>query len=275
LRRSEGGGLIARVLSIAGSDSGGGAGIQADLKTITMLGAFGASAVTAVTVQNTLGVAGVHSVPPDIVAAQITAVLSDIGADAIKIGMLGDAPTIRAVSLALEGQPMPIVLDPVMVAKGGARLLDAAALSALEPLLARACLVTPNVPELEVLIGRAIATPRQLRDGALALAQRVPAVLAKGGHLEGPAIVDWLAAGDHVAAFSGPRIATRHSHGTGCTLSSAIAVGLAQGMALAPAIERARRFVTSALAAAPGLGRGHGPMGHQAVTGFGSCGADA
>jgi len=257
--------MIPRVLIIAGSDSGGGAGIQADIKTVTMLGGYAATAVTAVTVQNTLGVAGIHSIPPGIVEGQIKAVLDDIGADAIKIGMLGDAVTIEAVARALAGVSLPIVLDPVMVAKGGARLLQDDAVAALvRLLLPRATLLTPNVPELEVLSGINVTDEADMLLAAQELLAAGPgAVLAKGGHMEGERVVDWLVTHNSQLRFEAPRVSTRHNHGTGCTLSSAIAAGLAAGLPLAVAVERARAYLLSALTAAPGLGQGHGPIGHN------------
>ncbi|WP_199555813.1 bifunctional hydroxymethylpyrimidine kinase/phosphomethylpyrimidine kinase [Sandaracinobacteroides hominis] len=256
---------LPRVLIIAGSDSGGGAGIQADIKTVTMLGGYAATAVTAITVQNTLGVSAVHPVPPGIVAGQIRAVLEDIGADAVKIGMLGDAATVEAVADALMGVSAPIVLDPVMVAKGGASLLAEEAVEALlRRLLPHAAVVTPNAPELEVLAGSDVADEADMLLAAQELLGMGPAaVLAKGGHLEGERVVDWLVSHNGQQRFEAPRIATRSTHGTGCTLASAVATGLAAGLPLAVAVERARGFVLSAMAAAPGLGQGHGPLGHN------------
>jgi len=258
---------IARVLAIAGSDPSGGAGIQADIKTITLMGAHAATAITAVTVQNSLGVAAIHPVPPEIVAAQIRAVLDDIGADAVKIGMLGDAATIAAVADALVPVRVPIVLDPVMVAKGGAALLEAEAVAALvDRLLPRASLVTPNVPELEALTGTAIADEADLLLAAQELLDlaggAASAVLAKGGHLDGAEVADWLVTRSSHRRFAGPRLDTRHTHGTGCTLSSALATGLAQGRPLEEAVEAARAYVAGAIAHAPGLGAGHGPLDH-------------
>jgi hydroxymethylpyrimidine/phosphomethylpyrimidine kinase len=257
--------MVPRVLIIAGSDSGGGAGIQADIKTVTMLGGYAATAVTAVTVQNTLGVGAVHPVPPDIVAAQIRAVLDDIGADCIKIGMLGDAATIEAVAGALQGVTVPIVLDPVMVAKGGASLLADEAVGALvDRLLPRASVVTPNVPELEALVETEVADEADMLLAAQELLGMGPqAVLAKGGHLKGASVVDWLVTRQGQQRFEAPRVQTQHTHGTGCTLASAVAAGLAAGLPLAVAVERARAYLLSALAAAPGLGAGHGPLGHN------------
>ncbi len=253
-----------RVLVVAGSDSGGGAGIQADIKAILALGAHAATAVTALTAQDTNGVHGVHQVPPAFVRQQMAVVLADIGADAVKTGMLGDAATIEAVAAELRGRRLPLVLDPVMVAKGGARLLDPAALGALRAaLLPLATLLTPNIPEAEALLGRAIPDHAAALGAARALlALGVPAVLLKGGHLDGPVARDVLAAADGVHVLENPRIDTRHTHGTGCTLASAVAAGLAQGMALVPAVHRARAYVQAAIQAAPGFGTGHGPLDH-------------
>ncbi len=258
-----------RVLVVAGSDSGGGAGIQADIKTITMLGGYAATAISALTVQNTLGVTGILPVPPDFTAAQMRAVLDDIGADAVKTGMLGDAATIAAVAGVLETVDVPIVVDPVMIAKGGAKLLDDSALGALiERLLPLASLVTPNTPELAALTGMSAESEAEALLAGRSLITRVSrAVLVKGGHLPGDIVVDWLltAAGEH--RFAAPRIDSRHTHGTGCTLASAIATGLAQGLALPEAIDRARNYVRAAIAAAPGYGAGHGPLGHNYAVG--------
>jgi hydroxymethylpyrimidine/phosphomethylpyrimidine kinase len=242
-----------RVLIIAGSDSGGGAGIQADIKTVTMLGGYAMTAVTAVTAQNTIGVQAVHPIPTGMVVAQIESCIGDIGVDAIKIGMIGSAETANAVAGLLEGLGVPIVFDPVMVATSGAPLADAPTIAAFARLVARATVVTPNLPELAALGGEALLAARA-------------AVLVKGGHAEGEQLTDRLVdASGEIARWSDLRIDTRHTHGTGCTLASAIAVGLGEGMALVDAIARARRFVRAALVAAPGLGAGQGPMGHQAV----------
>ena len=239
----------ARILIIAGSDSGGGAGIQADLKTVTMLGGFGMTAITAITAQNTLGVQAVHPIPTDMVLAQIDSCISDIGVDAVKIGMIGSADTAIAVAARLAAlDNVPIVFDPVMVATSGSLLADDATIAAFERLMAIATLVTPNIPELTALGGDSIA----VRFGTH--------VLAKGGHGEGPMLTDRLL-GPYglLKAWSNSRIDTPHSHGTGCTLASAIATGL--GQQLDPSIERARQYVREALALAPGFGSGHGPMG--------------
>lgn len=247
--------MTARVLIIAGSDSGGGAGIQADIKTVTMLGGHAMTAITAITAQNTLGVQDVHAVPTAVVLAQIESVVADIGVDAIKIGMLGSAETAAAVAERLVAVKGPIVFDPVMVATSGSALADDATIAAYSQLLDVAAVVTPNLPELAALGGEATI----LAHGC--------ALLVKGGHGDGDMISDRLIECDvgEVARWDAPRINTVHSHGTGCTLASAIATGLAQGMPLEPAVARARDFVRLALMDAPGLGRGNGPMGHQAV----------
>ena len=247
-------GAPARILIIAGSDSGGGAGIQADIKTVTMLGGHAMTSVTAITAQNTRGVDAVHMVPTQMVIDQINAVVSDIGVDAVKIGMIGNAATAHAVADSLSDLSCPIIFDPVMVATSGAVLADPDAIAAFERLMRIATLTTPNLPELEALGGK----------DAL-LGRRIP-LLIKGGHADGDDIIDTLhlAPGQH-ESWSDARIKTRNTHGTGCTLASAIATGLGQGMEIVPAIERARLFVRLALRNAPGLGHGHGPMGHQSV----------
>lgn len=261
-----------RVLVIAGSDSGGGAGIQADIKTITALGAFAATAITALTAQNTLGVHGVLPVPPAFIRQQIEVVLSDIGADVIKIGMLGDVATIGTVCDALEdfALAVPVVLDPVMVAKGGHALLaDQAVDSLRKRLLPLSALVTPNLPEAEALTGLTIRTEADMRVAAQALlAMGVPAVLLKGGHLESDTVTDLLATDAGIESFTAPRIDTRHTHGTGCTTASAVAAGLAQGMTLRDAVIQARAYVRAAIASAPGFGRGHGPLNHAVMVTF-------
>ena len=278
---------IARILIIAGSDSGGGAGIQADIKTVTMLGGHAMTAITAITAQNTLGVQAVHLVPTEIVVAQIRSCIDDIGVDAVKIGMIGSAETANAVADVLEGLDAPIVFDPVMVATSGSVLADAGTIAAFGRLMRIATVVTPNVLELRALTqppfvpslskhrasaasGREknIASTGSARTGsggdAVALAAATgAAVLAKGGDEEGHDVTDVLVLPDGIeTVWTNPRIDTRHSHGTGCTLASGIATGLAQGLALEPAIARAIRFVRAALAAAPGIGEGNGPMGH-------------
>jgi hydroxymethylpyrimidine/phosphomethylpyrimidine kinase len=256
---------VSRILVIAGSDSGGGAGIQADVKTITMLGAHAMTAITAITAQNTLGVRGVLAVPADMVIAQIDAVVDDIGIDAVKIGMIGSAETAHALADRLETiRTVPIVLDPVMVATSGAVLADRATIAAFARLMRLSAIVTPNAPELAALTGTTVRGEEEARGAARMLAERHGcAVLAKGGHLDGAEIVDLLVAADGSnRRWSDQRIVTRHSHGTGCTLASGIAAGLGAGAAMDAAIGRARDYVRAALRAAPGLGAGHGPMGH-------------
>ena len=255
-----------RVLIIAGSDSGGGAGIQADIKTVSMLDAYAATAITALTAQNTEGVFGVLPIPPEFVRRQIEVVLDDIGADAIKTGMLHDAAVIETIAAVLQERAtaIPLVVDPVMVAKGGARLIDPAAVEALKQLLiARAEIVTPNLPEAEILCGATIGNLAQMRAaGETLLALGCRAVLVKGGHLSGETVSDVLVTTGGARVWESPRIATRHTHGTGCTLASAIAASLAQGQDVENAVDRARTYVQRAIAGAPGLGRGHGPLDH-------------
>lgn len=245
-----------RILVIAGSDSGGGAGIQADVKTITMLGGYAMTAITAVTAQNTRTVSKIFPVPTDYVEAQILAILDDIGIDAIKIGMLGSISMVLAVRDMLRrvGPGVPIIVDPVMITTSGTPLNEPGTSTALEQLFQMATLITPNLPELAALGGEST------------ILQYGCPVLVKGGHGDGEVIVDRLIdATGEIARWEDRRIDTTSTHGTGCTLSSAIAVGLAEGMPLPDAISRARRFVRAALLAAPGLGAGHGPMGHHAV----------
>ncbi len=245
-----------RILSIAGSDSSGGAGIQADIKTITMLGGYAMTAITAVTAQNTCGVTMVDALSPAMVGAQIDACISDIGVDAVKIGMLGSPEVAHLVADRLEALAVPVVFDPVMIATSGAALADAATIAAFERLMRLATLTTPNVPELEALGGH---------EG---MAARGITYLAKGGDAEGERVDDVLMVPDEAPhVMSGSRIHTRHTHGTGCTLSSAIATGLGKGLPLPEAIDRARLFVRSALRAAPGFGAGHGPLGHGEARG--------
>jgi hydroxymethylpyrimidine/phosphomethylpyrimidine kinase len=254
-----------RVLIIAGSDSGGGAGIQADLKTVTALGGYAATAVTAITVQNTLGVTGVHPIPPEIVEAQARAVLDDIGADAIKTGMLGDVAMVETVARILDSaRALPAVIDPVMVAKGGSNLLAPGAVEAVRALLIpRAGLLTPNAPEAEALTGLPAQTTDDLRRAGEALLRLgARAVLMKGGHVPGDSVVDLLMTPDGETSFEGERLDTRHTHGTGCTLASACAAGLAQGLGLTEAVARAWAYVHEAMRRAPGFGAGHGPLDH-------------
>jgi hydroxymethylpyrimidine/phosphomethylpyrimidine kinase len=256
-----------RVLVIAGSDSGGGAGIQADIKTITALDGFAMTAITALTAQNTLGVEAVWPVPETFIAHQIRVVLDDLGADCIKIGMVGDVPAIQAVLTGLKDVHIPIVLDPVMVAKGGHALLADQAVGKLrDGLLPLAAIVTPNLPEAEALTGQPIRTVSDMHEAAAKIGRMGPrAVLLKGGHLDSETVTDVLWLRESVESFSDPRIETTHTHGTGCTIASAIAVGLAQGLSLRDAVIRARCYVRAAIAAAPGYGKGHGPLNH-AVT---------
>ncbi len=255
-----------RVLIVAGSDSGGGAGIQADIKTVTALGGYAMTAVTALTAQNTEGVFGVLPVEPGFVARQMSVVLDDLGADCVKTGMLHDAAVIEAVAAAYDekARDVPLVVDPVMFAKGGHPLLEAEAMAALKSeMVARAAVVTPNLPEAAALAGVAVDTVEDMiRAGETIRTLGAKAVLVKGGHLAGETVVDVLVDDSGIRRFEEPRIDTRHSHGTGCTLASAIAVGLAGGMALAAAVARARSYVRCALRTAPGLGRGHGPLNH-------------
>ena len=249
-------------LTIAGSDSSGGAGIQADLKTFAVHGVFGTSAITALTAQNTRGVTPVHAVPAAMVVAQIDAVVSDLGTDAVKIGMLASAEIAAAVADALKRHDLhPVVLDTVMVAKGGARLLDEAAVDTIRRRhLPLAALVTANVPEAEALTGLRVATIAEARLAARRLVELgARACLVKGGHLDGPAI-DVLDNGTTVTEIAGPRIDTVHTHGTGCTLAAAIAARLARGEPLIDAVRGAKTYVTRAIERAPGLGHGHGPL---------------
>jgi hydroxymethylpyrimidine/phosphomethylpyrimidine kinase len=241
-----------RILIIAGSDSGGGAGIQADIKTVTMLGGHAMTAITAITAQNTLGVTAVHQVPTAMVLAQIDAVLSDIGADAVKIGMIGSAETAQAVADALGELDVPIVFDPVMVATSGSVLADEPTVAAFERLMSLASVVTPNLPELEALGGEAAVLAHGCH------------VVVKGGHAAGPRIVDrLLSPTGPLHSLEGKRFDTTDTHGTGCTLASALATGLGAGLPIREAFEQAVRFVRIAILSAPGLGEGHGPLGHH------------
>jgi hydroxymethylpyrimidine/phosphomethylpyrimidine kinase len=258
-----------RVLIVAGSDSGGGAGIQADIKAVTAMNAFAATAITALTAQNTQGVHGVVSVDPSFIAQQIEVVLSDIGADALKTGMLHSAEVIETVAAVLRKHALgvPLVVDPVMVAKGGHRLLLGEAEAALrDTLVPMAALLTPNLPEAEVLAGFPVRVEADMRRAAQQLARLgASAILMKGGHLEGDVVVDLLYHEGSFHRFEDRRVPSRSTHGTGCTLASAIAAGLAQNMSLVDAVARARRYVRKAIETAPGFGRGHGPLNH-AVT---------
>ena len=257
--------LTPRILIIAGSDSGGGAGVQADIKTVTVLGGYAATAITAITVQNTLGVQAVHLVPPEVVEAQAQAVLGDIGADAIKTGMLGSAETMEAVARLLDRVPkIPAVIDPVMIATSGRPLLDDRGRERLCALLApRASLLTPNAPEAACLTGLKVETTDDLRRAGDALLERgARAVLLKGGHIPGDRVIDVLMTPAGETVFEGPRHDTRHTHGTGCTLASACAVGLAEGLPVDRAVARAWAYVAEAIRHAPGLGAGRGPLAH-------------
>jgi hydroxymethylpyrimidine/phosphomethylpyrimidine kinase len=255
-------------LVIAGSDSSGGAGIQADIKTAQAFGVYSQTAITAVTVQNTLGVTGAHIVPPEVVRDQIIACLSDIGADAIKTGMLGSADMTEMVAktIAEHAPGIPLVVDPVMVAKGGSPLLDDAAVAVMKKqLLPLAALVTPNLPEAEVLTGIYPKSEHRVRNAAMVFKLLgIENVLFKGGHGDGAVVRDVLWSGNEFIPFEAERQNTPHTHGTGCTLATAIACGLAQGRDLRDAIGRAHMFVQNAIRTAPGLGAGHGPLNHKA-----------
>ena len=255
-----------RVLIVAGSDSGGGAGIQADLKTVTALGGYGATAITALTAQDTHTVHGVAEVSAEFVAQQMQVVLADIGADCVKTGMLHTADIVRKVTAVLRSAApgVPVVVDPVMVAKGGARLLADDTVDVVREILApMAAVLTPNLPEAETLTGSAIASEGDMERAAMALLELGPrAVLLKGGHFDSDPVIDVLATKDGLTRFTSPRIQSTNTHGTGCTLASAIATGIAQGLELPAAVERARNYVHKAIATAPGLGSGFGPLNH-------------
>ncbi|WAC47083.1 bifunctional hydroxymethylpyrimidine kinase/phosphomethylpyrimidine kinase [Asticcacaulis sp. SL142] len=255
-----------RVLIIAGSDPSGGAGIQADLKTVTCLKAYGMTAITALTVQNTLGVTDVFPIPEEVIAAQAMACIEDIGVDAVKTGMLGSIGVVETVAsvLDLAGDAFRVI-DPVMVAKGGHRLLPEAAIDAIRHLLIpRADLLTPNAPEAAVLTGMSVENHDDLqRAGEALLKMGAKAVLMKGGHVEGDVVCDLLMTGNRVVRFEAPRIETRHTHGTGCTLASACAALYREDMALEGMVDKARAYVLNAIKAAPGLGGGHGPLKHN------------
>ena len=257
-----------RVLIIAGSDSSGGAGIQADIKTCAAFGAYAATAITAVTAQNTVGVQQVEFMPPELVRAQIRSVMSDIGADVVKIGMLGTKEIIEVVAEEIEPLDAFIILDPVAVATSGDALLQDDAMTALkETLLPLADLVTPNVPEAELLTGLKIKDVDDLTPaGDALLKMNVYAALMKGGHLDGKSVVDVLVSEEGANIMSGPRIHSRHTHGTGCTLASAIAANMALGAPLEEAVMTAREFVYQAIKTAPKLGQGNGPLNHGLVS---------
>ena len=255
-----------RVLICAGSDSGGGAGIQADIKTVTALGCFAATAITALTSQNTKGVFNVLDIPTSFLRQQMTVVLEDIGADVIKTGMLHSAEVIRTISNTLEslGDSSSLVVDPVMVAKGGHSLLQASAVDALKSeLIHKADVLTPNIPEAEVLAGIEITSVDDMRRaGECLLRMGAGSVLIKGGHLTDDTLTDILLTQSEEKFYSSPRLKTVHTHGTGCTLASAVAAGIAQGLELQIATDRARKYVFEAIRSAPGLGAGHGPLNH-------------
>lgn len=255
-----------RVLVVAGSDCSGGAGIQADIKSITALNGYAATAIVALTAQNTLGVFGVMDVPIDFIRQQIDLIVDDIGVDAIKTGMLSKPETIDCLVDAINTKmrAIPLVVDPVMVAKGGSKLLDDDALAAMRGrLLPLASLITPNIPEAEMLLGGPILDVQAMIDAAKRLLALGPkAVLLKGGHMQGDDLTDVLVTENGVELFSGRRIQTQHTHGTGCSLASSIATGLAQGLSLSVAVARARDYVRVAIETAPGFGGGHGPLNH-------------
>jgi len=257
--------MIARVLTIAGSDSGGGAGIEADIKTIAALGGYACTAITAVTAQNTRGVFGIQTMPAEFVSLSIKTVLSDIGVDAVKLGMLANADIIEAVAASLPADK-PVVLDPVMVATSGAVLLPDDAIAAMRTrLIPKATIVTPNLPEAAKLTGLPMTNEQDyLAAGRALLGMGAQAALIKGGHAAGDMLTDFLVSPAGVETITLPRIHTKNTHGTGCTLASAIATGLAQGMTLFDAFSRARHYLQSAIANAPGFGAGHGPVWHGA-----------
>ncbi|TCP55836.1 hydroxymethylpyrimidine/phosphomethylpyrimidine kinase [Tumebacillus sp. BK434] len=257
---------VSRALTIAGSDSGGGAGIQADLKTFTVLGVYGMSALTAITAQNTLGVHGIYNLPLEAIAQQIDAVASDIGVDAVKTGMLSQAPIIETVAQRIQANRIQnLVVDPVMVAKGGARLLQQDSQQALiRHLLPLAAVITPNLPEAEVLTGRTIRTVDEMKEAARHIHSfGTRYVVVKGGHLDGDAL-DILFDGETFAEFVSPRHETQHTHGTGCTFSAAITSELAKGRSVHDAVATAKAFITAAIQDTLGLGAGHGPTNHWA-----------
>ncbi len=256
-----------RVLIAAGSDSGGGAGIQADIKTVTALGGYAATAITALTAQDTSSVHAIQEVPAAFVYQQMQVVLQDIGADCIKTGMLHRIETLEAVASAIGdfAVDVPIVMDPVMVAKGGAKLLEDDTIDFLSRhLIPRATLLTPNIPEAEVLSGVKIRSREDMEvAGQALLALGADMVLMKGGHMAGPILIDLLISADSILEFQSERIDSRHTHGTGCTLASALATGLAQGLAIRDNVERARDYVHQGILQAPRFGRGHGPLNHS------------
>jgi hydroxymethylpyrimidine/phosphomethylpyrimidine kinase len=258
--------MIGRVLVVAGSDSGAGAGVQADIKTVLALGGYATTALTALTAQNTLGVHEMMAVPPSFVRRQMEVVLDDIGADCIKTGMLHSAATLDVVVevIATRAAGVPLVVDPVLAASDGTLLLDEAALDAVKSrLIPRATVLTPNLPEAEILTGMTLRDLDDMKRAAEMLATLGSrCVLLKGGHMSGAMVRDVFFGEEGMAVIESPRIETRHTHGTGCTLAAGIAVGLAQGMAPLAAVRRARLYLTAAIRGAPGLGAGHGPLDH-------------
>lgn len=256
--------MTARVLIIAGSDSSGGAGIQADIKTVTALGGYAATAITAITVQNTLGVSAVHHIPPDIITGQIDVVLEDIGADAIKIGMIGDVATAEVIEKAIAPLKVPVVLDPVLVATSGDSLGGSEVAQFIrERLMPLGPILTPNIPEAEALSGMNITIQAdQLKVAAALCDMGAVATLVKGGHRDGETVQDILCSEEGYHIFENPKLDTKNTHGTGCTLASALATGLAKGQALETAVGNATTYVHEAIRTAPGLGRGHGPLNH-------------
>ena len=253
-----------RAMTIAGSDSGGGAGIQADLKTFAALGVYGTSAITAITAQNTVGVTAVHEIPTEVISAQIDAVLDDIGADAVKTGMLSSSPIIECVAQAIQRHHVQwLVVDPVMIAKSGDSLLREDAIGVLrDQLLPLAAVVTPNIPEAEAITEKSITTPADARRAAQEIVNLgAGAVVVKGGHLDGPA-TDLFYDGSRFHEFTSARIDTKNTHGTGCTFASAVAAGLARGMTMIDAVALAKEFVTEAIRHSFPLGQGHGPLNH-------------
>lgn len=261
--------MVPRILAIGGSDSSGGAGIEADIKTITMLGGHAMTAITAITAQDSQGIKAIAPTAPDLVARAIRLVAADIGLDAVKIGMIGTPDMLAAIVDALRAVAgsVPIVLDPVLASTSGTTLLDPAALGRLrDTLMPLVALVTPNRPEAAILTGLNVDTVPDIRAAGEALCRMgAGAALIKGGHFEGTHSIDYLVTPDRMTEFRMPRLATRHTHGTGCTLASAIAIGLARGLSPDDAIGQARTFLHVALLAAPGFGQGRGPLGHAAA----------
>ena len=257
-----------RILIIAGSDSGGGAGIQADIKAVTMFGGHAMTAITAITAQNSLGVQAVMAVPVDLVLKQIDVVLEDLGADCVKLGMIGSAETAQAVAERLATLEIPIVFDPVMVATSGAALADAETVTVFDRILRMSAIATPNLPELSALTGQDLKDLDSVEDAALGMVRDTgTAILAKGGHLDTPVLTDVLVEpGGKITRWEADRVETMNTHGTGCTLASAIACGLGQGRDLVDSVTRARVYVQAAIREAPGFGDGHGPIGHSLGT---------